>query len=199
MSMNLTPRDRHALMILAAVGALVLVYLFWPESAPTPVAVSAGESVAQAEQRLARMRDLAATVPAKENVLKQVREELAARETGILQADTAQQAQAQLIQMARRLGLAENPQVQLRSTEIGPVVPMGDSYGAVNVSLQFDCGIEQLVNLLSALGSQPELVSPSDLRIISSNPKDKTIGVRLTITGVVPAKLVPSRGKKGGS
>ena len=99
--------------------------------------------------------------------------------------------------MARRLGLAESPAVELRSTEIGPVTPLGDSYGAATVSLQFECGIEQLVNLLSALGSQPELVAPSDLRITSSSPKEKTIGVRLSITGVVPGKLVPIRGKKG--
>ena len=82
--MTIATRDRRALMILAAAMALVLVYLAWPDSAPTPVAVSAGESVAQAEQRLARMRDLAATVPAKESILKQVREELGVREKGIL-------------------------------------------------------------------------------------------------------------------
>jgi hypothetical protein len=198
MAMTMTTRDRRALAILSVAVVGVLAYLYWPDSAPTPVAVTAGESVAQSEQRLARMRDLAATVPAKEAILKQVHEDLAAREKGILQADTAQQAQAQLIQMVRRLGLAENPPVTLRSTEIGPVLPLGDSYGAANVSMQFECGIEQLVNLLSALGSQPELVAPSDLIITSSSPKEKTIGVRLTITGVVPAKLLPVRGRRGG-
>ncbi|HXP88057.1 MAG TPA: type II secretion system protein GspM [Bryobacteraceae bacterium] len=196
--MNLSQRDRRALMILAAVVAVGLIYQFWPDSAPAPVAVSAGESVAQSEQRLARMRELAATVPAKEAVLKQVQAELAQREQGLIQADTAQQAQAQMIQLVRRLASAETPPVEIRSTEIGPVFQMGDVYGAANVSFQFDCGIEQLVNLLAGLGSQRELVAPSDLRVTSANPKDKMVGVRLTITGVVPAKLLPARpGKKG--
>jgi hypothetical protein len=195
--MTIATRDRRALLTLGVAVAGVLAYLYWPDSAPSPVAVSAGESVAQAEQRLARMREMAATVPAKEAILKQVRDELATREKGILQADTAQQAQAQIIQMVRRLGQSENPPVDLRSTEIGPVTPLGDSYGAANVSLQFDCGIEQLVNILAGLGSQPELVAPSDLRVTSSSPRDKLVGVRLTVTGVVPARLVPARGKKG--
>jgi hypothetical protein len=195
--MNLSARDRRALMTLAASVIVVLAYRFWPESAPTPVAVSAGESVAQAEQRLARMRDLAATVPGKEAVLKQVQAELAEREQGILQADTAPQAQAQMIQLVRRLASAEAPPVEIRSTEIGPVYQLGD-FGAANVSFQFECGIEQLVNLLAGMGSQRELVSPFDLRVTSANPKDKTVGVRLTITGIVPAKLLPPRpGRKG--
>lgn len=196
--MNLSQRDRRALMILGAAIVAGLIYQFWPDSAPAPVAVSAGESVTQSEQRLARMRELAATVPAKEAVLKQVQAELAMREQGILQADTAPQAQAQMIQLVRRLASAETPPVEIRSTEIGPVLPMGDAYGAADVSFMFQCGIEQLVNILAALGSQKELVAPSDLRITSSNPKDKMVVIRLTITGVVPAKLLPARpGKKG--
>ncbi len=198
--MNLSQRDRRAIYILLTSLIAGTVYEFWPDSAATPVAVSQTESVAQSEQRLARMRELAATVPAKESVLRQVQGELAQRELGVLQADTAQQAQAQMIQLVRRLAMAEMPPVEIRSTEIGQVLPLGDSYGSANVSFQFDCGIEQLVNLLAGLGSQRELVAPSDLRVTSSNPKDKTVGVRLTITGVVPAKLLPSRpgsAKKG--
>ena len=196
--MNLSQRDRRALLILLSSLIVGAVYEFWPVSAPAPVAVSAGESVAQSEQRLARMRELAATVSAKEGVLKQVQAELAQREQGVLQADTAPQAQAQMIQLVRRLALAEMPPVEIRSTEIGLVTPLGDAYGAANVSFQFDCGIEQLVNLLAALGSQNELVAPSDLRVTSANPKDKMVGVRLTITGVVPAKLLPAHpGRKG--
>jgi len=196
--MNLSPRDRRALLILGVTLIAGLAYMLWPDSAPAPVAASATESVAQSEQRLARMRELAATVPPKEAVLKQVQAELAQREQGIIQADTAPQAQAQMIQLLRRLASSEAPPVEIRSTEIGPVQPLGDIYGAANVSFQFECHIEQLVNILAELGSQRELVAPSELRVTSSNPKDKTVGVRLTITGVVPGRLLPARpGKKG--
>jgi hypothetical protein len=64
--------------------------------------------------------------------------------------------------------------------------------------VQIDCRIDQLVNILAALGSQPELVSTSDLRVASSNAKEKTVGVRLTVSGVVPRRLVPEKPKNGG-
>ena len=63
--------------------------------------------------------------------------------------------------------------------------------------MQIECRIDQLINLLAALAARPELISTSDLRITSSNSKDKTVGVRLGVIGVVPRRLVPE--KKGGS
>ena len=66
------------------------------------------------------------------------------------------------------------------------------------VSVQIDCRIDQLVNILAALPSQPELVTATDLRVVSSNAKEKTVGVRLTVSGVVPRRLVPEKPKNGG-
>jgi hypothetical protein len=192
--MNLSTRDRRALAILAVAVPLFLIYYFWPESgsAPAPTA-AASSSVPLAEQRLARLRELAATVPAKEDVLRKVSADLASYEKGLIQADTAAQAGAQLIQMLRRLAAADA--IEIRATEIGPVTAFGDAYGSANVAVQVECRVEQLVNLLAALAAQPELVATSDLRITSSNPKEKTVGVRLSVTGLVPKKLVPQ--KKG--
>jgi hypothetical protein len=65
----------------------------------------------------------------------------------------------------------------------------------VFVTVQIECGIDQLVNILVGLAARPELIASNELRITSSNAKDKTIGVRLMVSGVVPRKLVP--GKKG--
>jgi hypothetical protein len=121
--------------------------------------------------------------------------QLAAREKGLIQADTAAQAQAQVIQIIRSVANAEAVPVEIRSTEIGSVAPFGDAYGAVNISVQIECRVEQLINLLSSIGARPELVAPSDLRVTSSSPKEKTLGVRLTLTALVPRKLVPV--KKG--
>jgi hypothetical protein len=147
------------------------------------------------------LRESAATVPAKENVYKKVSADLALREKGIIQADTAAQAQAVLIQLIRRLGAAETPPIDIRSTELNPIRPFGESYGEASVAVQIECRIDQLVNLLASLETQPELVATSDLRVLSSNAKEKTVGVRLTITGVVPRRLVPEKpqlGKKSG-
>jgi len=54
-----------------------------------------------------------------------------------------------------------------------------------------------LVNVLAAIPAQPELIATDDLRVMSSNAKEKTIGVRLTLSGVVPRRLVPVKAKLG--
>ena len=200
------PRDRRALAWLALSALLGLVIHFWPASDNTAVVVApVGDPVTLAETRLARLREAAATVPAKEAVFKKVSAELAAREKGIINnADTAAQAQAQVIQIIRSLGAAENPPIEIRSTELAPVRPFGDSYGEASVAVQIECRIDQLVNLLAALQAQPELVATSDLRVLSSNAKEKTVAVRLAVSGVVPRRLVPeksttSKKAKGGA
>jgi hypothetical protein len=191
--MTMQSRDRRALAFLGAAALLTLAYRFWPAASSPVVAVAPADSVNFAEKRLARLRDTAATVPAKEDVMKTVSAELATREKGLVVADTAAQAQALLIQIVRRVGSAEIPPIDIRATEIGPVRPFGDDYGEAVVSVHIECRIDQLVNLLAGLASQPELVSTSELRVSSGNVKDKTIGARITIAGVVPKRLIPAK------
>jgi len=197
--MRMSQRDRRALAILSVALVLGLVYRFWPSSDAPAVVAPTTDNVALAEKRLAKLRETAATVSAKEKVRKQVADDLALREKGLIAAPTAAQAQAQLIQLVRRLGSLENPPVEIRATEIGPVRPLGDAYGEALVSVQIECRIDQLVNILAAIPSQPELVATNDLRVISTNAKDKAVGVRLTLSGIVPRRLVPEKSKTGGS
>ncbi len=197
--MNMSTRDRRALAALSVAVVLGLIYRFWPaDSAPAVVAPASG-NLALTEKRLAKLRESAATVPAKEAIVKQVSGDLALREKGLITAATAAQAQAQLIQIIRRLGEGENPPVEIRSTEIGPVRALGDAYGEALVSVQIECKIDQLINMLAAIPAQPELIATSDLRVMSSNAKEKTVGVRLTLSGIVPRRLVPEKSKTGAS
>jgi hypothetical protein len=192
--MNLRPRDRRALAWLAVSALLALVIRFWPANEGTAgVVAPAGDAVALAETRLARLREAAATVPAKESEFKKVSADLALREKGIITADTAAQAQAQVIQIIRRVGAAENPPIDIRSTELTPVRPYGETYGEAGVAVQIECHIDQLVNLLAALQAQPELVATDDLRVLSADAKEKTVSVRLAVSGVVPRRLVPEK------
>jgi hypothetical protein len=191
--MNLTSRDKRALALL---GVAVLVILIWKLTSgggPSFRVAAAADSVPQAEQRLNRLRQIAAKVPAKEELFKKVSDQVAVREKGMIVADTAQQAQAQIQQILRKLGSAYG--IEVRGAEFGPVKPLGSDYGEAPVSLSFDCNIEQLVNLLSSVGNQPETLGTSDIRVNSGNPKDKRVTVRLTVSGVVPKKLIPE--KKG--
>ena len=193
--MTLTTRDKRALILLpAGLAVLGVAYYLTLDNTPQVVAPSIS-TVDTAQKRLVHLREIAQTVPAKQDILKKASAELAEREKGLIQADTAAQAQAQLVQILRRLASAES--IEFRSTELGGISPLGDAYGSANVSVQMDCRVDQLVNLLASIAAQKELISTSELRVTSASPKEKTVGVRLTVTGVVPRKLVPE--KKGGS
>lgn len=189
--MTLSPVQRRLLAFAVVSLLLGVVVRLWPEDS-TPTAAPTSETVAIDEQRLARLREIAATVPAKEEILKKAEAELADREKGLIVADTAAQAQAQLIQIVRTLGSAESPAVDIRTEAFG-LRPLGDSYGEASASVQIECRIDQLINMLAALAARSELVSTSDLRVAPTNSKEKTVSVRLTVSGVVPRKLIPGK------
>jgi hypothetical protein len=194
--MRLSLRDRRALVVLGAglTVAAVLYYVFPMHSGIASVAAATvnRDNSTLTKQRLARLRQIAATVPAREAVLKQISSDLADRERGILQADTAAQAQAALLEIARRIGKDE--QIDLRGGDFGAPKAFGD-YGLVYATVTFECHVEQLVNFLADLSREPELVVPSEERVTSGNQKEKTMGVRMVLAGVMAKKLVPE--KKG--
>jgi hypothetical protein len=182
------------LLLAAAVAVILALRLGMGGSGPA-VAEASADTVEVAEKKLVKLRQLAATVPGKEVLLKQADEQVAAKEVGVIQADTAQQAQAQLLQVIRTLGKNEN--IDARGGEFGPVKPLGADYGEVSVSVSFECRIEQLVNFLASLTSEKMLLASSEIRVAANNPKEKTLIVRLAVSGVVPRKLVPEQ--KGSS
>jgi hypothetical protein len=192
--MTLAAGDRRALQYLA--GALVIfgIYFFWPTNLHAPSSAD-GDSVKSSEQRLARLKDIAATAPAKQDVLKKVAAELATREEGLIRADSMQQASAQVATVLRQLLNAEG--LDTRSTEYGAIEAYGDSYGLAPVTIQMECHVEQLINLMAAMEARKELISTRDLQIQASNPMQKTIRVRMTVVGVIPQDLVPKNAKKG--
>ena len=192
--MNMSERDQKALKYLGGALLLAGAIYFWPAGAAveTAAAVNGTEVL---EKRLSNSRALLLQVPDKQAVLKQAQADLGVREKGLLVADTAAQAQAQLFQILRRVGRAQGPPIEVRATEIGQARLFGEDYGEVSVAVSFECGIEQLVNLLADLGAQPELLATSEIRVGQAAGAQKVIPVRLTISGIVPRKLIPE--KKG--
>src|ERR1700679_3746039 len=141
--MTVTPRERRFLAWTGVSLALSGVWYFWQGSAAAPAPVVAPtDSTALAEKRLARLRDTAATVPQKEEILKGVLADLAKRETGLIPGDTAAQAQAQLLTILRRLCAAQ--QIDIKSTELVGIAPLGDAYGEASVAVSIECHMEQL-------------------------------------------------------
>jgi len=196
--MTMSARDQKLLGLWVL---LVIAGLYWFLQPETSVAVlpasATTESVDMAEQRLHRLRDIAATAPAKQEILKKVSAELAVREKGLIRADTVPQAQAQMITILRDLMGLEVPAIEIRSQQMFAVQPFGDGYGVAPVQVQFECRMAQLVNILAGLAARPELMAAQDFQIQASNPKEKTVRVALTVIGVVPRQLVPDKGKKG--
>ena len=101
------------------------------------------ENVERDEKRIAVLRTAMATVDGKEAVLKQVSTELAEREKGLIPGDTAEQAQAQLLQIMRRLAKAQAPPLDIRQFELGQPRSYGESYARVTVSVSLDCRIDE--------------------------------------------------------
>jgi hypothetical protein len=191
--MNITPRERRALAWGAVSLALTGIAYLWQggSGGGTAAVVAPTDSIALAEKRLARLRDTAATVPRKEEILKGVAAELAKREAGLIPGDTAAQAQAELLKILGRLCGAQ--QIAIKSTELVGIVPLADAYGEASVAVNLECRMEQLINLLADLAAQPQLLTTSDLQVTAANPKEKTVNVRLGISGVTARKLVPER------
>ena len=192
--MTLTSRDRRALMLFGA-GLLALVVLRFGVYRDSQTAVvEAKDSVPLAESRLTRLRQAQAAVPIREALFKRLSADVALREKGIIQAPTAQQAQAHLLETIRRVG--KNEGIDVRGGEFPELRLLGGEYGEAAVSVNFECRIEQFVNFLAALTKEPELLATNEIRVSPSpKPQEKTVSVRLTLAGVVPKNLVPV--KKG--
>lgn len=202
--MTLSERDRRALIGLAAALLLGGIYYFASSSPSTPAspAATAGagnafaappDNIDRAQRRIAALRKQAATVPGKEAILKQVSAELSDREKSLLPGDTADQAQAQLVQVIKRVAKQQTPPLEMGQVELTRPRTYGSSYGQVSVSVSLNCRIDELVNYLAALGAQPELVSTEEIRFGASHPKQKNMPVRLTVTGLVARRLIPQQ------
>jgi hypothetical protein len=132
-------------------------------------------------------------MPAREAALKQVESELEAREKNIMNAGTAAQAQARLLEIVRKVGSANG--IEIRGGDFLTPKTFGDQYGEVFAGVTFSCRIEQFVNFFSDLSREPDLLAPSELTMNAQDQKNKTLSVRMVLSGVVPKKLVPE--KKG--
>jgi hypothetical protein len=183
------------LWILAGAAVVILVVRFGLPADTGPEVVAPADSIELAEKRLARLRRQVAALPAREQDLQAITVELARREKGMIQAETAAQAQAQLLQILRRLASAQSPAIELRTAEMGQARALGDQYAEISVPVAFECRIEQLLNLLADLAAQPEALATSEMRIAAADAKEKTMNVRLTVSGVCPRRLLPE--KKG--
>jgi hypothetical protein len=185
---------KNAILLVGGVAAILLIKFVVLADRTAP-AVAAAESVPLAETRLKKLRAIAATVPAKEALLKESAAELATRERGILKAETGAQAHGLLQEKLHRVGEANG--IDIRGMEDQRVRLLGNDYGEAIVFVRFTCRIEQLLNLLAQLANEPELITTNQLQITGGTDKNKLLQVRLGLSGVVTKKVAQE--KRGGT
>jgi hypothetical protein len=185
--------DRRSMMTLAGGIAMVLLLKFVVFRERVAPVVEAQENAPAAERRLERLRQIAATVPGKQEVYKKAAAELAEREKGLIPAETIPQAQVSLLEKVQNIGRAN--QIDVRGSQDARQKPRNDDYGEVSVTVTFTCGMDQLVNMLTAIGNQPEIMATDEIHVNGGNDKKKNVQVRLSVATPVPRKLLPE--KKG--
>lgn len=190
----LTQRDRRALALLALCAVVFSAIYFWPQEGAD--VVGAAMTVDQMEQRVTKLRRMAAAAPGRNEALKRVQEELGKREAGMLKAATVAQAQAEMLEIVRRVVKHQPETFSLRGTEFGAPRPLGDAYGEVTLTVSVECPIDLLISFLADISNQSELIAVSEVQLSQAAEKAKTIPARLTFSGVVARSLVPE--KKGG-
>jgi len=186
--------NRRLLYIVLIVLAVLVVvkYAFLGDSG-APVVAARQDSIPSAEKRLDNLRKAAATLPAEEALYKKAAAELSAREVGLIKAGTEEEARVALLELIQNT--ARVNQVEIRGNQEFREKVLTDDYGEVSVTVAFTCGIEQLVNLLAAIGDQPEILATNELHISGGNDKNKNVQVRMVVSAAVPRKLLPE--KKG--
>jgi hypothetical protein len=185
--------NRKALYIVAILSVLVVVRYAFFGGREAPAVVEPEDSLPAAEKRLDSVRKLAATLPGEEDLYKHAAAELSGREKDLLQAGTDQQALVALLALVQNTARAN--QVEIRGSQEFRERPLNADYGEVSVTVAFSCGMDQLVNLLAAIGNQPEILSTNEIQITAGADKRKNVQVRLNVAAAVPRKLIPE--KKG--
>jgi hypothetical protein len=185
-------RNKRALIALGVVVAGVTVYLLLSRDGGSQTASSPRQTIQVSEHTLEKLRRAAATLPAKEENWKLVSARLAAGEKLLVPGADKDLAQEKLLESIRNLAKAQRPPLAIRSQELLPPKRRGD-YGEVSIAFHLECRIEQLVNFVSDLTTQPEALATEQIQVHSSSPDTKLMQVRLVVAGLVPARIIPQK------
>jgi hypothetical protein len=195
--MKINERDKRALILLAVAAVIIVFWRFGSGTESLFGFQTPAASIPILEQRLQQLRVRTARIPMSERNVEQLRQALSAREEGLITADTAQQAQASLLAIVRDVLESQQPPIDPGRINLVSVERLTDHYAEAKVAVNFECRIEDLVNLLADFSRQPKLLATDSITVNSRNEEKKTLSVRLMISGLIPAELAPE-GRRAG-
>lgn len=188
MAVPLQSRDQRALLLLLAALAIAAVSQL-DIFAPGAASDAAGSSLEVAEQRLLLAQVKARQLPLAEAELDAAKRQLEVLEQGLLKSESAALAQAEMRQLVGDLLAAEG--ITMESSQFAAVQLDGEDYAQVPLNVNFQCGIEQFVNLMAALANAPELLATRRIRVTPENHATKSVRVQLTVAGLLPTARTP--------
>lgn len=190
--MSLSRRDRRALIVLLIV--LAGVGFHWATLTPTlskdSKEVKQAAPISRLQSVLKDQRKAAAAISGKKEILQRMSTQLAVRENSFIQAHTAAQAQAQLLEILKTLTHLQTPPLQINQIELNPARPLDDAYAEVSVSITTECTIDELLNLIADLTSETQIIATDEISLSVANQNLKTIHAHVTVTGLVHRILI---------
>ena len=180
-------RKRDQLALTAAALAVVLYAIF--QLALFPIWDDAQEMRANLsiqEKKLEKYREVARTAALRNVEVNSVEARIREADGGILSSRTAALASAELQQLVNQLTSEES--IEVRSNDFPPVKPLAAQYTQVPIGLQFQCRLDQLVNLVTDLAANPKYLTVRNLVIQAMNNKEKTLTVNMQIGGIMHAE-----------
>ncbi|MBI4459150.1 MAG: hypothetical protein HY648_03700 [Acidobacteria bacterium] len=182
--MALRRQDKRALSMAAGAVALFLFFQFavfplwdrWQqERLNLPVQ----------EQTLVKYRQAVAAAGLRSAETTSLEARLREAEAGLLAGESAALASAELQDLVKQLTAAQS--INVGSSNFLPTRPVGEDYVQVPLGMQFQCRIDQLVNLLQAVAQSPKNLRVLRLQIQAISAAEKLLQVNLTVGGLMRA------------
>lgn len=188
MAEKMKTRDSRALIALAvAVGAFGLLQL--DSFGPAADVSTSSDSIEQLESAFQLAQVKARQKPVAAAELATLEQALARLESQALVSATSELAQAEMRTLIGDLLAAEG--IAMAGSRFGQIALVGDNYAEIPITVDFNCGIEQFVNLTTAVANSPRLLVTRRIRIRPGAQETKAVQVQLTVAGYLPAERTP--------
>ena len=177
-------------MILGSAVALFMVLqldVFSPSSVGAPS--SSDAALESLEQRLQLAQVQARQRPLTEAELSAAERRLERLEGRLLESEDSALAQAEMRSVVGDLLNAEG--IPLGASRFGTVRLEQERYAQVPLVVEFTCGVEQMVNLMASTANATRLLTTREIRVQPEQSEVKSIRVRMTVVGYLPADRTP--------